>query len=178
MGSHFWKNKDGCEVAFVLSAPGQHEEKAARPAAGITGINLDQVLVELNIYDPSVFPSVDRYYYLITNASSKILYKGKDGRTEDTAVEITRASNITRILHEIGDCPIVILCGAKAELLRPHIGKKIIISSCHPGNQGLRRTYLNSHPEIKGLARGAERDQKRKQLCASNIYEKLAGQLK
>lgn len=62
-------------VAFVLSAPGNEEVIAGRPAAGATGENLESALTYLNSYAPTLFSSPLRYDYRITNAFSQPLAK-------------------------------------------------------------------------------------------------------
>lgn len=173
MASHFWDGQKGYSVAFVFSAPGRMEAGSGRPVAGDTGSNMNQILQELNLLAPSIFPSNDRYDYLITNSSPQVLYAKKDnGRTEDEIKNITDSRNIARVLKEIEDCSIVLLSGKRAQKLQKHIKGKTVIVSCHFGNKGLRKCYPNSHEQMKGLG-STKRDVKRKQLCAAAIHADL-----
>ncbi len=173
MATHFWNGNKGYSVAFIFSSPGRMEDNSGRPVTGDTGSNMDQILQRLNLLDPKTFPSCNRYDYLITNASPRVLYAQKDnGRTEDKIKNINDPKNIERVLSEIKDCSIVILCGKRAQKLQQEImGKKIVIC-CHFGNKGLRNHYPNRHEEMKGLE-SVEREPKRRLLCAESIYKRL-----
>lgn len=173
MASHFWKGNKDCSVAFVFSAPGRMESNSGRPVTGDTGSNMDEILKELNHLDSKTFPSGNRYDYLITNSSPRVFYAKKDnGRTEDKVKNINDSKNIERILNEIMDCSIVILCGKRAQKIKPHIKGKKIVTCCHFGNKGLRNNYPNRHKEMKNLD-STERDRKRMLLCAESIHKSL-----
>ena len=64
----YQQGRDNIDTAIVLSAPGRHEEKAGKPAAGKTGKTLNQALRALNKADPTSFPSDDKDDYRIINA--------------------------------------------------------------------------------------------------------------
>src|SRR5688572_4245323 len=109
---HLNKGDSKNKIGFVLSTPGKAESTAERPAAGATGDNMNAILTILNASDPVNFPCVDRYYYLITNASTKVMHGAiGNGKTEDSDTNITDQNNVDRIRTEVAHCVIVILCG-------------------------------------------------------------------
>ena len=173
MANYFWDGEKGYSVGFVFSAPGRMENESGRPVSGETGSNMDHILQELNLLDPVTFPSCNRYDYLITNSSPRVLYAKQDhGRTEAKVSDITNPNNIERVLRDINSCSIVVLCGVRAKNIQKYIKDKKIILCCHFGNKGLRNHYPNSHEEMKGLD-SSERERKRRQLCAKSIHQIL-----
>lgn len=68
------QERDYKKVIFVLCVPGEDEEKAGHPAAGETGIKLNQILVHLNSGKPEIFPYLDKSHYSITNSYDKPIY--------------------------------------------------------------------------------------------------------
>ncbi|GHU25843.1 hypothetical protein AGMMS50256_01360 [Betaproteobacteria bacterium] len=174
MTIHFCKGDAQNKVAFILSTPGKLEEEAGCPAAGDTGNNINAILGLLNKSDPIHFPNIDRYRYLITNASTKVMHSAKDNKkTEDTDSNITEQQNINRIRMEVKHCTIVILCGGKANLLAPYLSDKILIKTPHLGYKGLHNKFKNDAPCLKGLSTGKERDAIRLKLCAEEISNQL-----
>ena len=174
MPAHLCKGDANNKVAFILSAPGKLEGEAECPAAGDTGDNMDAILTLLNQTDPIHFQSVDRYQYLITNASTKVMHaKNGDKRTEDGDLNIKKTKNVNRVRAEVERCTIIILCGRKAGLLAPYLSEKILIRTSHLGNKGLRNKFRNLAPSLQGIATGEERDAARNKLCADEISEQL-----
>lgn len=174
MPVHLCKGDANNKVAFVLSTPGKLEGEAECPAAGDTGDNMNAILTFLNQSDPIHFPNIDRYQYLITNASTKVMHSTNDDkRTEDADSNITEAKNINRIRMEVENCTIVILCGQKANLLAPHLSEKVLIRTSHLGNKGLRNKFKNDAPCLKGIKTAKERDAARLKFCADEISEQL-----
>ena len=175
MPVHFCKGDSKNKIGFVLSTPGKAECKAERPASGETGDNMNAILKILNTSDPVNFPSTNRYYYLITNASTKVMYAAKDnGKTEDLDSNITDKGNLDRIRREVADCVIVILCGDKAHLLATYLNGKSIIKMPHPSNKGLRTKYNNDTPNLRGISNGKDRDLARLKLCADSISSQVS----
>lgn len=173
MATHYWEGDSRNTVAFVFSTPGRFEGEQGRPVSGDTGANMDAILSELNVLCPDLFPELDRYYYRITNASRKVIHAAKDnGKTEDSNRNIIEKQNIKRVLKEINDCSVVILCGKKAQKLSEAIQGKVVVPSCHFGNKGLRNQYPNQCEEMQGLS-SEERELKRRILCARKIAERL-----
>jgi hypothetical protein len=171
---HLCKGDANNKVAFILSTPGKLEGEAECPAAGDTGDNINAILVLLNKSDPIHFPNIDRYQYLITNASTKVMHAANDNKkTEDADSNITEAKNINRVRMEVEHCTIVILCGQKANLLAPHLSEKALIRTPHLGNKGLRNKFKNDTPCLKGISTGKERDAVRLKFCAKEISDQL-----
>ena len=174
MPVHLCKGDAQNKVAFILSTPGKLEEEAEYPAAGDTGDNMNAILELLNKSDPNHFPNINRYRYLITNASTNVMHSAKgDKKTEEADSNITEPQNICRVRMEVGHCTIVILCGQKANLLAPHLKEKVLIRTSHLGNKGLRNKFKNKAPLLKGMSTGKERDAARLKLCAQEISDQL-----
>ena len=174
MPVHLCKGDANNQVAFVLSTPGKFEGEAKCPVAGDTGDNMNAILKFLNQSDSIHFPNTDRYQYLITNASTKVMHSTNDDkRTEDADSNITETNNINRVRMEVKNCTIVILCGQKANLLAPYLSEKVLIRTSHLGNKGLRNKFKNDDPCLKGIKTGKERDAARLKFCADEISEQL-----
>lgn len=174
MPVHLCKGDAQNKVAFILSTPGKLEGEAECPAAGATGDNMNAILEFLNKSDSIHFPNIDRYRYLITNASTKVMHSVKDNKkTEDADSNVTEPENINRIRREVKNCTIVILCGEKAILLGPHLSEKFLIKTSHLGNKGLRNRFRNDTPCLKGIVTGKERDSARLEFCAKDISDQL-----
>lgn len=174
MATHYNKGNATNKIAFILSTPGKVEGEAGRPATGETGDNLNAILEILNKRDPALFKSIDRYQYVITNASTEVMHSSKgNGRTEDVNPNINEKKNVVRIQREVENCSIIILCGKKAELLSENLHDKVLVKLPHLGNKGLRNKYKNSSPFLKGIETTAGRDAARRRLCAECILEQL-----
>lgn len=171
MSSHLNKGNPNNQIAFVLSTPGQAEKE--RPASGDTGKNMDGIFKYLNDLDAQNFPDTDRYYYLITNACTRIMYQAQDNATECKDNEITHSINIARIEEELKNHTIVILCGNKANLLQSYLKNKTVIKVPHLGNIGLGKAYQNNSKELAGLRKGQVSQSKRQELVAQSIYKQL-----
>ncbi len=157
-------------VAFVLSAPGNDEVNAGRPAAGATGENLEGALSYLNTCAPNLFSSTHRYDYRITNAFSQPLAKNiATGRTEASRTEILREENTKRLLSDIGDCTHIILCGEKAGYLSSALEHKqfSVICTSHIGNKGLNGKFKLSIDWKRKLP--VDRRQERIRLWANKV---------
>jgi hypothetical protein len=159
-------------VAFVLSAPGNEEVIAGRPAAGATGENLEGALTHLNSFAPTLFLSTHRYDYRLTNAYSQPLAKNiATGRTEASRTEILGDDNTERFLSNIRGCTHIILCGEKAGYLSSILEREIISVSCasHIGNKGLNGKFkLSTEWKTKPPV---DRRQERIRLWASKVLQ-------
>lgn len=106
-------------VAFMFACPGQKEKEAGRVVAGSTGKNLDRLLSCLshssNIQISELFPSANRYDYLITNASNIIHYPALDGKSLPAKSEYTREENVERLCDELKNARFVIAFGIQAK---------------------------------------------------------------
>lgn len=174
MSSHLNKGNTNNQIAFVLSTPGQAEKEL--PASGETGENMNGILIYLNALDAQKFPVTDRYHYLITNACTHTMFQTKDNATECKDNEIIQIININRIEKELENHTIIVLCGNKAHLLESCLINKTVIKVSHLGNKGLRNKYPNNSKELAGLKIGQDRETKRQELVAKDIYEQLQKQ--
>ncbi|HFQ5285864.1 hypothetical protein [Vibrio harveyi] len=167
------QERDYKKVIFVLCVPGEDEEKAGHPAAGDTGIKLNQILVHLNSGKPEIFPYLDKSHYSITNSYDKPIYPNNNvkKRSTPTRSQVLHNDNIQRFISDIKGYEYVILCGEEAKLLADYVQHSSCIKTIHFGNKGLRGKYPNNHHEMKALSSGLERDQKRVALCAREIIE-------
>lgn len=116
VSAHFWPGR--LDVAFVFAAPGSAEAHQLKPIFDITGRHLDLALARhLAPALPTVFPSIDRYSYRITNAHALPLARALgDKRTEADDANIRLPANIERVRNERLGCRLVVLCGDKAKL--------------------------------------------------------------
>jgi len=140
--SHFCRGS--LPTAFVFSTPGEEELSMGKPVAGETGCNLQSALVHLRSELPSLFPSLERYDYRITNAFHEPIAVSLGHRASEASdAQITDDANTLRVLQELDGCTLVILCGKKAQLLAKAIresGKKVI-GVPHLGNKALNLCY-------------------------------------
>lgn len=116
--NYFWLGS--LDVGFVFSAPGTHEADQLVPLAGATGVHLDMALNRhLMPALPEAFPTGNRYDYRITNAHiTPLSHALGHGRTEANDGVIRTLTNADRVRAELAGCRLVILCGAKAQLLK------------------------------------------------------------
>lgn len=166
-------NKD---MAYVFSCPGRYEERCKKPAAGRTGINLNELIMILHERGFLFFPT--RGEATITNASTKILYKGKDGFTEATDEEILDPDNLCRLAVEVGHIKKHIICfGNKAhlaisELKRNGKYKFGIIKARHLSMSSLNRIKKDINGVI--LEKGKSGNtRKRLEVIADEIIRQL-----
>ena len=111
-------SKGELSIAFVFSVPGARENSAGRPVSGATGENLSFALGHIHSELPAVFSSTDRYAYRIANAYSKPIAKSLgNASSQSSNKQVQAPENIAKVLHDIGGCSVVILCGLKAQLL-------------------------------------------------------------
>lgn len=138
----FQPGKRGNKTAIMLSAPGQAEENAGRPAAGQTGKNLDGMLAEAHKRDPKRFPSPKRDDYTIVNAHPKAEYASKTGRTEASRAEIHEKKNQRRLKRALRHKDTVVALGKRAEEGVKAAGYKgKVVRGSHPSNSNLNRKY-------------------------------------
>jgi hypothetical protein len=165
-------------VAFVFSAPGEKEVRAGKPVAGDTGTNLELALSHLHLAQPTVFPSVHKYDYRITNATSTpIAVKLGHSASEARDTEIQDPDNVRRVLREVEGCSLVVLSGNKARLLAQDIREsgKTVVEVPHVGNRGLNRSYKKMPDHLK-LASPLACREHRVQLWADDVLGAIAGE--
>ena len=113
------KGNNISSVAFMFACPGQKEQEAGRVVAGNTGKNLDRLLSSLshsfNIKIRNLFPSANRYDYLITNASDIIHYPALDGKSLPLKTEYMKEENIERLCEELKETKFVVAFGTQAK---------------------------------------------------------------
>jgi uracil-DNA glycosylase len=113
------KGKSISPVAFMFACPGQKEQQAGRVVAGSTGNNLNLLLSSIahssDVSVRALFPSTDRYDYLITNASNIIHYPALDGKSLPLRSEYMKEENIERLCEELKDIQLVIAFGTQAK---------------------------------------------------------------
>lgn len=143
--SSYQKGRSNNKTTIVLSAPGQAEEEAGRPAAGQTGKNINGMLKAANKKDPKTFPSANKDDYTITQASSKVEYKSKTGRTEASSREINDPTNLRKVKDNLKGAKTVVALGSKAnEAVKKAGFRGEIISGSHPSNQNLNRNFQSN----------------------------------
>lgn len=142
MSAHFARGSKN-QVAFVLSCPGSHEERARHPAAGVTGNNLNRLLAMLG--PPLGLQSLERADVTISNAWDLIEYRKKTCRSEATDAEVKQADNLRRLASELVHVTdLVVFCGCKARLASQELLRLGALPSSqhvafveHLGTQGL-----------------------------------------
>ncbi len=131
-------------VAFVFSTPGAREAASGMPVAGVTGENLDFALEHLHAADPARFPTAARYDYRITNAHTEVLAASLGhAASEATPAQILVPGNVARVLDELADCDVVVLCGQRAQLLADALARpgRAVGRASHTGNRALVARY-------------------------------------
>jgi uracil-DNA glycosylase len=173
VGSHYCHGI--LDVAFVFSVPGANESRNGCPVAGQTGSNLSNALRELNFLRSDFFGSTNRYDYRITNAFDRPIARALgDEKSEARISEVRSPSNVRRVVEELSDCRLVVLCGRRAQLLSDAISKlpMRIVHASHIGNAALNRAYPSTH--LPSLSDPAERRQYRIRMWTSELMVKLS----
>jgi len=176
---HLQKGKRN-EIAFVFSCPGEKEENEGKPAAGITGNNLSELLKLLN--KKLVSWELSREQITITNVWTKIEYKNKTNRTEADDNEIISSDNLKRLREEliiIED--LIIYSGKKAMLgvcqIQCNLNKHCqIIYIEHLGTRGLNNIKNDVNgKEILAASKQLENGDSRslKEIQNNNTFKRL-----
>lgn len=164
-------------VAFVFSAPGEKELRDGKPVAGDAGTNLESALIHLHSAQLALFPSLHRYDYRITNASSAPIAVALGHRASEAGdTEIQAPRNVRRVLREVEGCCLVILGGNKARGLAQAIraSGKTVVEVPHVGNKGLNVKF--KVPDRLKLAPSLARREHRVQLWADAVLRAIAGE--
>ncbi|PZW45078.1 hypothetical protein C8P66_11295 [Humitalea rosea] len=141
----FAPGADRCGTVILLSAAGNRERSANRPAAGQTGKNIAVALRELRIALPQVFPETDLEFYRIVNASSDVHFRRLTERTEATDAEIRNPANLARVRDAVGSPRYLVILGRKAWVAAEWAqlpGERL--SACHPAHGGINRKYTST----------------------------------
>jgi hypothetical protein len=161
-------------VAFVFSVPGAEERRQGRPVAGDTGANLESALSHLHAACPTIFQSVHRYDYRITNAwREPIAVSLGDLASEARKKEILDARNVERVLEDLEGCGLVVLSGRKAQLLSEALrgSGKAVVEVPHVGNRGLKGSYTLG-ADLR-LASAPARREHRVQLWTNDVLSAI-----
>ncbi|MBE6655229.1 MAG: hypothetical protein E7608_07270 [Ruminococcaceae bacterium] len=138
-------------VAFMFACPGQKEQQAGRVVSGMTGKNLNTLLSILSKNDDervrALFPSEDRYDYLITNASDIVHYPALDNTSLPSKSEYSDDANLNRLYHEFDHTKIVIAFGAQAKEASKLVAYKYEMREVTP-----RPKFITSLPHLSLLA--------------------------
>lgn len=159
--------QDDVGTVIVLSAPGRHEEKWKRPAAGQTGRTLNRLLAALHAVDPISFPSTDKDAYRIINATSRVHY---GVTTEADRAELEAPINLQRLRDGVAGKLVVVALGAKARSTLEAAKVAVTFAAPHPSMQSLNRGY-----KVDGQTPGARAGQ-RVALFASDLLASRAAQ--
>ncbi len=167
------------KIAIIFSAPGKKEEDAKKPAAGQTGINLENLL-EILANKNEIFSDIKKDNLRITNAWDKVEYMEKTERTEADFNEILQKDNLDRLAKEIKDIKKIIFCsGERAEIAilalkyAEKIDKNIkIIKIMHLGLQGLNQIKCDENGKVIKAGETGNTE-KRLKVVANDILEQL-----
>jgi hypothetical protein len=161
------------QVAFVFSCPGRHEEHLKRPAAKMTGKNLEILIDILN--ENKVFPGKITYEDItITNAWDRIEYEEKTGRSEADKKEILGEDNVNRLACELSEIEdYTICCGDRAFMAVKDLKLTCrVIKIRHLGMRGL----CNIKFDITGnkiLSGEKDNTRKRLEVVAKDIMDNI-----
>lgn len=138
-------------VAFMFACPGQKEQQAGKVVAGVTGKNLNKLLEILSKSEDekirALFPSTDRYDYLITNSSDKIHYPAYDSTSLPKKSEYSDDANLNRLYNELDHIEYVIAFGAQAKDVSKLIEYKYELREVSP-----RPKFITSLPHLSLLS--------------------------
>jgi len=138
-------------IAFVFSCPGSLEEKNKQLVQGQTGNNLTKLIhiIRKDRAYRQYFDSENRFDYRITNASTIIHYKAKDGTSEPSKGEILCKENLDRLVDDLKGYKIIITFGEKAKIAlkacEDNLRHPQIIHVQHLGFQSLNQIKKDCH---------------------------------
>lgn len=168
------KGKNDCEIAFVFACPGQEEMDDAQLVSGATGKNLSRLIKILQHHRADLFKYICRYDYCITNASSKVYYKGYfNNRTLPyLRDDVYTSKNINRLKNELGKKKIIIAFGKTANRALTKAGLPHIEAKYHLGYQGIN--HISKDCNGKTIPKGAENaTDLRIEVIAKDILKKI-----
>ena len=140
-------DKPGIKTTIILSAPGQREKNAKRPAAGQTGKTLQAAIGEWHRADPVHFPSSQLDDYTIMNSVNKVHYMELTRTTEGTEAEVREPQNLERFSRVLSDSTTVVALGRKAQLAIIESGfSGTMYTASHPSLRSLNTTYTSDKP--------------------------------
>ncbi len=131
MSTHYQKGDKSNKIAFVFSCPGNQEEKAKMPAAGVTGNNLNIVLNILQKEHKTKFGEFLRNHITITNATSDVQSLSTTNKTQASKKDISATENISRLTKELRGKQLIFCCGINAQnAVDLLLSQKRLKSSC------------------------------------------------
>ena len=145
----FQRGRDDNPTVIVLSAPGQAEAKASRPAAGHTGKEIDRQLAIHNARDPVNYPSVDRRDYRIINSVDDVHYLAATKRTEGRQAEVTDFENVTNKRRLMEGKSNALVFGDNAVLLIDAVGfEGSQMRGAHPSPRRINTKYRSEAASV------------------------------
>ena len=150
---HIWVPLRPSSTGFVFLCPGRHEKKASRPCAGATGRILEDGLTHLTRLQPAIFPSANRYDYLLTNSWSQVEFKEVTQRSGCDWHELVAKQNIERLHDEIRGLKTVIACGKEArvavQLCVEFLGLEACVANAsHTARAALGCPTIDTYPQV------------------------------
>jgi uracil-DNA glycosylase len=170
--AHF--NGGSLPVAFVFSVPGERELKEGRPVAGVTGENLSFSLEHLHAVKAALFESVDRYEYRITNSWPEPMAKSLGTASQPNGAQVLQPANVSRVVGELRGCTVVVLCGARAQLLFDPIRSSdmTVGKASHTSNQALNSRFRSN--TLSAISSATDRRRARAELWAKQVLRSIA----
>lgn len=142
MPAHYERGSSN-SVAFVFSCPGRHEKRNAKPAAGVTGANLEKLLQKIG--NRLKREDIKRGVITIANSWDQVEFDQLTGRSEASDEEVCSELNIKRLALEIGFVgEFIVFCGAKARLASDVLDARRLL----PNNP---KFLFIDHLSIRGL---------------------------
>ncbi|WP_152622345.1 hypothetical protein [Archangium violaceum] len=142
---HFWPGSSKARhTAIVFACPGQHEREQRRPVAETTGKNLNILLEFLNQRHPEIFPSTNRYDYVLANSSDQVHFNELTDDTEPENSEILTPLNVARLLRDISGCSTVLTMGRCASVALDAVVQQGFSGRVIPCNWHLSFSRLNT----------------------------------
>lgn len=162
-------------VCFVLSCPGREEMIYGKPCQGVTGNNLNKLLVHLNKKYEKLFPCTNKDHYDILNATQVVHFDELDGCSEGSLEEIeNEKQNIKEYLSNNHKLKLVIFLGKKSKMLNDLFGDKSILAR-HLGFKSVNKIDKNTKGEnIMGkYTKSSERTNARIEVIAEEIIQQI-----
>lgn len=114
----------GARTGFVFICPGRFEQARGLPCAAGTGANLMRALAVLHVRRPDLFPTADRFSYVVTNSWDSVEFPNLTGRSVPTETEVLQPGNLRRLAEEVAQLEVVVACGAQA-----HVAMRALLES-------------------------------------------------
>ncbi|RYH07776.1 uracil-DNA glycosylase family protein [Tropicimonas sp. IMCC6043] len=145
-------------VVFIGACPGQEEHRQARPFAGDSGVNLDEMLEWMAANHRDIFPSTRRDDYTLLNAWPRALWKARDGRYLPKLSWVDRPDNVERLNNQLAAVQASIVVGLGRPIANARLEQ---IQYDQPATRAIRRLivrYRNARYFIVGHPSPRNRD--------------------